>query len=106
MASVYSARLYIAHALSTDTITVPEDELWVVRTALVFWPGVSPGPLFQMVDKETDATILWLSPGPGANGVASIIEDMRLVLPTGKVTQLLTGDSPDVILNGYILSLP
>lgn len=106
MAQVYSERLYLAHAVSSDGFTVPTDETWVIRTITVFWPGGSAAPLAQLIDVLSGATLWWDTDTVSLAGLFHHLDDVRIVLPAGSGVSVVGFESPDIALHGYRLSLP
>jgi hypothetical protein len=106
VASVYTNRLYIAHALVSDTLTVPDDLRWVATSVFVFYPGGEVAPGYQVVDPVTDATILWDSAEVSAVGVFRIFSGFRQVLLEGTTYDLSALGTPDLTICGYELTLP
>lgn len=101
---LYTARLALVHAESSPvSIVVPGDELWVIRTITQFVAGGGTLGGMQLIDQATDATIWWTQPPISATGEFEAWYDMRIVLPTGSTTSLVTAGGTDVGLYGFKL---
>lgn len=110
MATVYSSRLFYHHELGEEFFTVPDDELWVVRTIAVFFTAPE-GDTAQLNDADTEVMLWWVTGGISSAGVYIIQPDCRLILPSGSTNRCyhgttVFGGTLDMSLHGYILSLP
>jgi hypothetical protein len=107
----YSAKLHLEHAVSDTTITVPETDLWVVRTITAFFPSLNFASYVQLVDVSSGATLVKIAGSDLGLRASSISNDLRIVLNPGDSLQILGAevvgfDQPDVGLYGYAFVLP
>jgi hypothetical protein len=103
---VYTDELYGVHALSSGSFSVPSDVRWVVTSIFVFYPGGAISSSFQLVNPDTLVTRFFDAAGPDVIGQFRIFSGFRLVLLEGQTFDTSGLNSPDVSINGYVLTLP
>lgn len=106
MAKLYSAQLFVGHNIGSETLTVPDGILWVIRTITMFWPAPIVAAYGQLIRPELEATLIWSSPAPDLNGANAVWEDLRIVLNPGDQLEISGEGGLDIGLFGYTLSLP
>lgn len=108
MSRVYSAILFEAHNLGTagTFITVPADEIWVLRTLTEFIPGGATAGGVQVVRIDNDMTIAYDTYTTAVTGAWRVTNDLRVVMESS-VEYAVFGFGPnDVGLYGYKFLLP
>ena len=103
---VYSERLFVGHLITSGSLTVLPGDTAVIRYISAFYPGLAVVGGIQLVDDATDTTIYAAQGDIISGGAGVTATDLRIVLPPGSTTHILTTSNADVCLSGYLLSLP
>lgn len=110
MANVYSELLYYGHQVNTDSWTVPDTQVWVIREVVMFAAAPVAGGYAQLIDTGSRATYWYAQFTPAINAVQVADTNRRIVLPAGFTTEIEIdsglGAGADVWISGYALSLP
>jgi len=107
MARLYSSALYVAENLMGDlSEPVPAGEVWVVRDVTLLQFAGSAGAASNVY--VGDALTLWFIAAHLDPTVADAYYhwEGRQVIAPGSAIRVLTGESTQVRISGYILTLP
>lgn len=106
MASLYTAELFAAHELTSELVSIPTNERWVIRTAWIFSAGLGGGAWMQIQRPADSLTLYELETKLGLFDEFAIDNEIRVVLMEGADYTIKAGSAPDVALYGYALSAP